>query len=137
MNNIVLCNKPLAVTVLTRKLHIYRRVSRLYIVLLIPAFVAILLFIAILPLGYDFYTFLRFVVFFVAGSYTIFTFNSKYKILSIVYGFAVIMFNPFFPFHLSKDIWIILDITYGIIFLLTSLILIIQKMNKVSSSPIK
>jgi len=39
------------------------------------------------------------------------------------FGFAAILFNPIFPFHLSRNIWAFLDIVAGI-FIIFSLLFV-------------
>jgi len=81
-------------------------------------FCSVILFIGVanLPIGY--YTFLR-IVTFIGAVVVIATEYQKGIIVWIVlFGITAILFNPIFPIYLhDKDIWRIIDILGGILFL--------------------
>jgi len=71
---------------------------------------ASLLLFALAPLPYGYYTFLRLVV---AGVSFVTAYNF-YKqdeaIWTWTFVFVGILFNPFIPIHLSRDIWAVIDL---------------------------
>ena len=75
---------------------------------------AILLFIAILPMPYSYYLYLRIalmlgIIYLLVSNWKID--DDKTKAILIVIG---ILFNPFEPFYISKGVWIIIDFIAGI-----------------------
>lgn len=84
----------------------------------ISYFLAFLLLLAVLPLPYGYYTFLRISVFtgslFLAyQSYQ----HDKVNLATILAGFAI-LFNPIIPVYLSKELWLPIDIISAISFYL-------------------
>ena len=82
---------------------------------------ALLSFLSLLNLSIGYYKFLRWVVF-LTSLYSVFiSYNNNHKInFSIwLFGLIAILFNPFFPFYLGKEIWRITDLIVGIIFILS------------------
>ncbi|MCL6296274.1 DUF6804 family protein [Jejuia spongiicola] len=78
---------------------------------------ALLLFIAVLKLPIEYYTFLRIAIF--IGALLVIISLSKKIIWVIVFGIITILFNPIIPIYLYfKSIWIPIDIVTGILFLL-------------------
>lgn len=78
-----------------------------------------LLFLAILPMPYGYYTVLRFVV---SISAAIICFNTYQKDQElrpwvIMFGLIAILFNPLIPVHLTRSIWAPIDIICGLVFL--------------------
>lgn len=89
--------------------------NSLVLFLLIPA--AFLVIAPLLPLPYGFYTFLRLIVSITAGFiiYNIFKSYGGINEISIVFGLILILYNPIVPVHLTKAIWLPLNlITAGI-----------------------
>ena len=81
------------------------------------AMVAAILFIAILPLPYGYYTFMRFIV---CGCAAYIAYQ-KYKlgeknIWLWIFGFIAILFNPIAPIHMTKEIWMAVDAMAGGLF---------------------
>lgn len=74
---------------------------------------AILLFLAVFSLPYDYYTLLRVTVF-ISALYIMG--QNKNEWLYIFLGIAI-LFNPIIPIYLSKGIWIPIDITVSILYL--------------------
>lgn len=78
---------------------------------------ALLLFIAVLKLPIEYYTFLRIVVF--IGALLVIISLSKKTIWVIIFGIIAILFNPIIPIYLYfKSYWVPIDIVVGILFLL-------------------
>ena len=74
---------------------------------------AVLLFIAILPMPYSYYLYLRIavmlgIIYLLVSNWKIE--NDKTKAILIVIG---ILFNPFTPFYITKWVWIIIDFIAG------------------------
>jgi hypothetical protein len=69
---------------------------------------------------YVFYTILRWIIFLSASVVAYESFNSKFKIQSIIFLATAFLFNPFYPVILDKSIWIILDFLAAIVFFITS-----------------
>jgi len=81
-------------------------------ILYIPA---ILLFLAFLELPYGYYTLLRLVVTGVS-LYAAFGLLEKGSVNFWVMLAIAVLFNPLIPVHLSKEIWVPIDIIVGIYF---------------------
>ena len=80
-----------------------------------------LLFIALadLPIGY--YTLLRIVVTIGAIAVVVTEFENGFNFWVIAFGIIAIVFNPLIPVYLNdKDIWMPIDITVAILFLIKS-----------------
>ena len=78
---------------------------------------ALLLFIAVLKLPIEYYTFLRIIIF--IGAFLVIISLSKKGIWVILFGIIAILFNPIIPVYLYlKLYWIPIDIIAGILFLL-------------------
>ncbi len=85
--------------------------------------IGILLLIGAAPMPYGYYTFLRIVVcgFSAITSYNNFNLEDGDKSFwSWLYLFIAIIFNPFAVIHMSKDVWMFIDISLGILFFLTA-----------------
>lgn len=74
--------------------------------------VSCLLFIGVLDLPYFYYSYLRVIVF--LYSFYICETETKSKTILFLSMLGVILFNPFKPIEFSKDIWVIIDILFGI-----------------------
>jgi len=69
---------------------------------------------------YGFFTLLRFVVF-VATAYVAWMAYEQQKEKWIwIFGFLAVLFNPFFPIYLNRDLWSIIDLATGV-FLVVSI----------------
>ena len=78
----------------------------------------IMLFLATIPepsSGY--YTLLRLIVCGTAIYLTWFAKNTNKQGWMWTFGFVALLFNPIFPIHLEKELWVIIDITVAVIFL--------------------
>jgi hypothetical protein len=78
----------------------------------------IILLLAVLPLPYGFYQFLRIAVAVSSGfiAFTAFS-NSKHG-WAISFGAVCILFNPLIPVHLSKGVWAPIDVAVAVFFLI-------------------
>lgn len=81
---------------------------------------AAMLFIGAAPLPYGYYTLLRLVVCGVFAFATFLTADRKYKILPWVFGLVALLFNPIVEVHLSKRLWVLVDITAAVFLLATT-----------------
>jgi hypothetical protein len=79
-----------------------------------------LLLLAIFPLPYGYYTFLRLIVF-IGGLYIAYhLYDKKSHVFSIVFVLLAILFNPIIPVHLSRETWLPIDIMSAITFFFIS-----------------
>lgn len=78
-----------------------------------------LLLIAVAPLPYGFYTFTKIVVcgFSAVLSYQNFNAADKKSIWAWFFLYIAILFNPFIAIHMQKEIWMVVDIALGFLFL--------------------
>lgn len=84
---------------------------------LIPAsIVAIMLFMAMLPLPYGYYQFLRWVVCGVAIYIAVQAYKWKKVWGTWVFGAIAILFNPLSPIYLTKEIWQPIDVVCALLF---------------------
>lgn len=85
---------------------------------------SIFLFLALFDgLPYGFFVLLRFVTT-VSFLYMAFIFfSSKKQSLVFIFAGLAILFNPIFPFHLGRDVWIMVDLIVGIFSLAVLLLL--------------
>ncbi len=82
-------------------------------------FCSICCFIAILKLPIEYYSFLRITVSLGSVLMVVNCMEDKNYHWAIVFSIIFILFNPIYPFYLQrKDIWILLDIIVGLLFLL-------------------
>jgi hypothetical protein len=82
------------------------------VLLLISGFLMFLAIIGGWP--YGFYTFLRIVIFAISIYMVISLIQSDLIGFAWGYGFIGFLFNPLIPFHLGRDIWVIVNwITLG------------------------
>ncbi|MBL7545540.1 MAG: hypothetical protein JNL11_17105 [Bdellovibrionaceae bacterium] len=89
---------------------------------------AILLILAVFPMSYGYYQFLR--VFIFSVSIFLFSKSSKVGLERIFLIIVGVLFNPVFKVGLMRDIWIILDIFAGISFLGLTIASIKKKINR-------
>ena len=101
---------------------------------LIPALVTSgLLFGAVASLPYGYYQMLRWVVF----AFSIYVAYKAYKWDKVwatwLFGGCAILFNPILPIYLTREIWRPIDIMFGAIFALISVVLTQPESAKVAS----
>ena len=83
----------------------------------ILALIAVLLFIAVAPLPYGFYTFMRIIVCGCAGYMAYYSFSAEEESLwSWFLGFIAILYNPVATIHMTKEIWMVVDALTGVLF---------------------
>lgn len=84
---------------------------------------SLLLFLAIFNLPYGYYTFLRIIIFLIAGWCLFDEYNTIGKLTlvwRIIFVLIALIFNPVLPIYLSKDVWQIIDIICSILFLVSA-----------------
>lgn len=83
-----------------------------------------ILFIALFDAWpYGFFTILRFVVF-TATTYVAWMAYQRQKEKWVwIFGFVAVLFNPFFPVHLNRETWVVIDLVVGIFLLTTAFFL--------------
>lgn len=86
----------------------------------------LLLFLAVFPMGYGYYQFLRVVIFSISIVF-LFIKNSKFESVRVVFILISVLFNPVFIVNLMRDIWTILDVIAGLFFLRLTITLISKK----------
>ena len=70
---------------------------------------AVLCVIAVFPLPYGYYTFLRISVS-IIGCIAAFDLVNKGNPLWVIFAGIVILFNPIIPINLSRDVWFFIDL---------------------------
>lgn len=81
---------------------------------------AAMLFLAIAPLPYGYYTLLRIVTCGVFTFAAFIAYERKRELLPWFYGLIALLFNPIIKIHFSKEIWMVIDIATAIFILATS-----------------
>ena len=77
----------------------------------------IVLLFAVLPLPYAYYMLLRLVVPFFAVIFAIHAYNhQKNSLFPYLMGAMALLYNPFLPVHLFKELWIIINLLSATIF---------------------
>ncbi len=80
-------------------------------------FVSILLFLAIAPMPYGFYTFIKIIVCGCAGAIFYQLWDKGYRGIWLwVWGMIVILFNPVAEIHMTKEVWMVVDALAGSLF---------------------
>lgn len=80
----------------------------------------VFLIIALLPFPYGFYVFLRIVVCITAAILVYHEQRQRYRISFwvIVFGLMAVLFNPIIPVHLTREIWIPINVASAAVFAL-------------------
>jgi len=68
---------------------------------------------------YGFFTLLRFVVFATTAYVAWMAYESQKEKWVWIFGFIAVLFNPFFPVHLDRETWIVIDFVVGVFLLAT------------------
>lgn len=69
--------------------------------------------------AYGYFTFLRFIVCFVAA-YNTFLAHSQHKIeWTWILGGIAVFFNPIVPIYMNRQLWIIVDIVVAVVFVIS------------------
>ena len=78
----------------------------------------IMLLLAVPPIWpYSYYSLLRVVICVSAGYLSFLIFNKNKEGWGLSFAIIAVLFNPFFPIHLEKEIWAVLDVLVAVIFL--------------------
>lgn len=80
---------------------------------------AVVLMLAVLPLPYGFYIFLRLAVFLVAVylGYTQWKRDDSFSVWVITLGAIALLYNPILPIHLTREMWIVFNLLTAGIFI--------------------
>ena len=80
---------------------------------------ALLLIAALLPWPYGYYGLLRLVVFVVCGwmAYEQWRFDDAVSGWVVAFGGVALLYNPFIPVHLTREIWSVVNIATAVLFL--------------------
>lgn len=68
---------------------------------------------------YGFFTILRFVVFAATAYVAWMAYEGQKDKWVWIFGFIAVLFNPFFPVHLDREIWVVIDLVTAISLLAT------------------
>jgi len=78
-----------------------------------------MLFWALAGHPYGYFTLLRFVVCVVAAYCAVVANSEKNEQWTWVFGAVAVLFNPIIPIHLSRDIWILIDLITAVVMLVS------------------
>lgn len=82
---------------------------------IIVSIAALFLFAALIDgWPYGFFTLLRFVVFVATAYVAWMAYEQKREKWIWIFGFLAVLFNPFFPIYLNRDLWSIIDLVTGL-----------------------
>lgn len=85
---------------------------------------SVILFLALFDgWQYGFFTLLRFVVFASTAYVAWMAYEEQKEKWVWIFGFIAVLFNPFIPIHLTREIWMTIDFVTGV-FLTLSIFLI-------------
>lgn len=76
---------------------------------------------------YGFFTILRFVVFATTAYVAWMAYEVQKERWVWIFGFVAVLFNPFFPVHLERDTWVVIDLITGIFLLATTFFFKLEK----------
>lgn len=82
---------------------------------------SVLLLWALSDNPYGYYQFLRWAIVIIAGYTAYVAYNKQKTGWAWVFGIMAVLFNPIFPFYLSKDTWQLIDVVSAIIFIISIL----------------
>src|SRR5690606_9253221 len=91
---------------------------------------AAMLFVAVAPLPYGYYTLLRVVACCVFAFAAYCMANQKAHAASCVFGLFALTFNPLIPIHFAKEVWVVIDVAAGIVLLFAA-----KPLSKSNSRP--
>ena len=72
---------------------------------------------------YGFFTLLRFVVFAATAYVAWMAYEQQREKWIWIFGFLAILFNPFFPIYLNRDLWSIIDLVTGLFLVVSVFVL--------------
>lgn len=82
---------------------------------IIVCIAALFLFVALIDgWPYGFFTLLRFVVFAITAYVAWMAYEQQKEKWIWVFGFLAVLFNPFFPIYLNRDLWSVIDLVTGL-----------------------
>lgn len=81
---------------------------------------AAMLFLGTTPLPYGYYTLLRLVAFGVFAFAAFVAHQRDNQVLPWFYGLFAVLFNPIIKIHLPREAWQFLDISAGVLLLVTA-----------------
>lgn len=85
---------------------------------------AIFLFLALFGgWPYGFFTLLRFVVFAATAYIAWMAYKQKREKWVWIFGFLAVLFNPFSPIYLNRDIWSVIDFITGVFLIISAFLL--------------
>ena len=84
---------------------------------------AVMLFVAVASWPYQYYTLLRIIVILVSIYAIILTYCRQKKLLVLPLIVTAILFNPLHPISLSRNVWLVIDIACGILFIVSAFVL--------------
>jgi hypothetical protein len=80
----------------------------------------ILLFLAMIEgWPYGFFTLLRLVVFGTTAYLTWLAYRIEKQTWSWIFGFIALVFNPFIPLHLGRDLWAVVDLLVAVFLIIS------------------
>ena len=97
-------------------------------ILAITGVVAIMLLLALFDMPYNYYTVLRFAVFIVSMVVIYTALPLEKHWLTIVFSLIAILFNPFIKISFDREVWALVDVAVGLMFVFGGYI--INKENK-------
>ena len=68
---------------------------------------------------YGFFTLLRFVVFATTAYVAWMAYENQKEKWVWIFGFIAVLFNPFIPLHLTREIWTLIDFIAGVFLLMS------------------
>jgi hypothetical protein len=85
---------------------------------------ALFLFAALLDgWPYGFFTLLRFVVFAATAYVAWMAYEQQKEKWIWIFGFLAVLFNPFFPIYLNRNLWSIIDLATGLLLIVSVFLL--------------
>ena len=81
---------------------------------------SLLLVVALLPLPYGYFMFLRLAITAAAAYVAYENFNKNIPIWGIVFVGIALLFNPFYTVHFDKSLWAVIDIVVAALFFINS-----------------
>jgi hypothetical protein len=83
----------------------------------LPALLAaIMLLVAVVPLPYGYYQFMRWVVCGIAVYTAVSAYRWKKTWATWFFGAIAVLFNPIFPIYLSREVWLPIDCVGSLLF---------------------
>lgn len=96
-------------------------------------FACALLLLALAPMPYGYYQFIRIAITLVASINAFDLYKKNKSLLLVVFVSIIILYNPIFPIHISKAIWIPLNLVTA---LFLGVFALVHKNNEVGSEDV-